>query len=377
MTGLRLTAGGTAAVVLFLALWFPATAGQAGEGQDRWRQAVSARVWDLPRDHGAHPGYRTEWWYFTGVLADEKGHRFGYQLTFFRVGVRQRAETADNPWSVTDLYLAHAALTDVSGGLFLWRERLSRTGPDLAGAAQNGLRVWLWDWSAEMDGGVIHLLARDEDLSLDLTLTPTLEPVLHGEGGVSRKGPGEGQASYYYSWTQIDTSGSVRVKGGPRRRVRGKSWFDHEFGSNQLAADQEGWDWFGLNLSDGSSLMVYLIRRTDGALEPDSSGTWVTAEGTAVPVDLSMIEVTARDVWRSRQSGAEYPSGWWIRIPDLGLELSVDPLLRGQELATTRSAGIIYWEGAVSVSGRSRGRPLTGTGYVELTGYAGSLGGVF
>ncbi len=371
----------TVLVLLLLALSCAAMDGcdpcgaQAGE---EWVQAVEPRDWNFPRDHGAHPAYRTEWWYFTGNLSDASDRHVGYQLTFFRFGVRREIENGGNPWQVRDLYMAHFTVTQVEENNFSVAERISRTGPGLAGARTDRMEVWIYNWSAVMRNSLIVLEARDDALELKLTLKPDKPLVFHGDNGLSKKGAGTGQASYYTSFTSLETRGFLRVgANGPKREVKGTSWFDHEFGSNQLAQNQEGWDWFSLHLSDGRDLMLYFLRRTGGSIEPASSGTLVEADGTARHLPLEAVSLEVLDQWKSPASGGNYPSRWKIDVPACKLELVIAPLVRNQELITSESTGIIYWEGAVGGAGTSNGQQVTAEGYVELTGYAGSLGGVF
>jgi len=341
-----------------------------------WRHALAPRSWEFPRDHGAHPQYRTEWWYLTGNLVDEKGNRYGYELTFFRQGIRAKPGDPSDPWSLRDLYLAHFTVTDVEKKRFLTYERVSRRGPGLAGSRTDRLDVRLLGWSARMEGERVRLRAASDRTAVDLTLTFEKPPVLNGEKGLSRKGALPGQASYYASCTCLKTDGSIGAAGAKSIRVRGTSWFDHEFGSNRLGADQAGWDWFGLHLSDGRDLMLYLLRRKDGALEPVSSGTIVDRGGKSRHIPLSAIKVEVLDHWRSPKSGAVYPSRWRLRLPGEAVDLSLSPLLHDQELVTGSSTGVTYWEGAAEGRGTSKGREVACLGYVELTGYAGGLGGL-
>src|SRR4030042_99211 len=214
-----------------------------------WKQAVGPWKWSFPRDHGSHPDFRTEWWYFTGNLSDALARRFGYQLTFFRQGVIFKAKDPTNPWSVRDLFPAHFTLTDVSGSRFVYAERLSRAGPRLAGAALNQMDVWLLNWSARMKENIIRIEAKHRAMELYLELTPRKPMVFHGQNGLSKKGPKEGQASYYFSYTDLATTGWIKTPPLPSPLfVKGRSWLDHEFGSNQLAWNQVGWDWFRLFL---------------------------------------------------------------------------------------------------------------------------------
>jgi predicted secreted hydrolase len=351
---------------------------QQGGAEDPWPQAIEPRSWSFPLDHGSHPEYRTEWWYFTGNLEDGSGTPYGYQLTIFRVGLRQQPAIPENPWSVRDLFLGHLAITDPGGVGFRYADRVSRAGPGLAGAATEGLDVWLWDWSARREDGTFRLQAATGEMALDLSLRPEKPPVIHGPGEVSRKGPRPGQASYYASITALETSG--RIRAAPDGRwvpIRGVSWFDQEFGSNQLAEDQAGWDWFSLHLSDGRDLMAYLLRREDGSVEPASSGTLVAADGSARHLRLADLQVEVRERWRSERTGARYPSRWRLRTADGEIDLAFAPILADQELVTEGSTGVVYWEGAVQGGGLSAGQPVTCRGYVEMTGYAGSLGGLF
>ena len=370
-----LRAAGAAACLLLAAV--PA---RSGEPQASWRSAEGPRVWAFPRDHGSHPDYRTEWWYFTGNLHDAQGLRYGYQLTFFRQGIRREAGRPENPWSVRDVYLAHLALTEGASESFRFADRVGRAGPALAGASEQTLDVWVRDWSARLEDGRIRLRALTPDWGVELDLEPRKPVVLHGEQGLSRKGPAPGQASYYASYTDLATSGTLLLGqtgegAGKRVAVTGTSWFDQEFGSNQLARDQAGWDWFSLHLSDGRDLMAYLLRRRDGSVEPSSSGTLVEPDGRARHVPLERISVEVLGRWTSPRSGGEYPARWSLEAPGIALEFA--PLVADQELETGGSTGVVYWEGAVEGTGTSEGRPVTCEGYVELTGYAGSLGGLF
>jgi predicted secreted hydrolase len=346
-------------------------------GADSWKQAIDLREWRFPQDHGAHPRYRTEWWYFTGNLSDPDGHRYGYQLTFFRQGIVQERRPAKSSWSIGDLYLAHFTITDIDGERFHMSERISRTGPGLAGSATTGLNVWLLSWSARLKDGAISLTATEGDRSIQLELRPRKPVVLHGKSGLSQKGTMPGQASYYASLTDLSTKGALKIPGRERPvQVRGVSWFDHEFGSNQLSSQQVGWDWFGLHLSDGRDLMLYLLRRQDGSVDM-ASGTVVEPDGRTRHVEAGDIRIHVSRQWKSPQSGATYPARWAIRLSKHQIDLDVESLMANQELVTKRSTGVTYWEGAVAGRGQSIGRTVTCEGYAELTGYAGSLKGTF
>ena len=359
-------------IVLVLPIGTPAHAAED------WRQADGPWSWSFPRDHGAHPGFRTEWWYFTGNLRDAAGNRYGYQLTFFRQGVRMKPSDPGNPWSLRDLYPAHFALTDARSGAFHYAEQITRSGPGLAGAATGGMNVWNLGWSARMEKERIRLRARHGGMELALELSPRKPLVLQGDRGLSRKGPGKGQASYYYSFTDLAATGTIRTPAAQRPvPVEGVSWFDQEFSSNALTKDQAGWDWFSIHLSDGRDLMLYFLRKGDGTVEKESSGTLVEPDGRSRHLTLDETRVEVLATWTSPKSGGKYPSRWRIRIPSAGIDLQLAPLVAAQELITEGSTGVTYWEGAVDGKGTSAGRPVTCEGYVEMTGYAGSLGGLF
>lgn len=346
-------------------------------GTTSWKQAIGERTWSFPRDHGSHPEFRTEWWYFTGNLSDKSGNKYGYQLTFFRHGIEKVPKDATNPWSIRDLYLAHFSITDGTNKKFWYHERASRKGPGLAYAETGSMDVCLLDWSARMIKNVIHLSARHKEMEILLKLVPNKPLVLHGKNGLSRKGPGEGQSSYYYSFTDLETTGLIRTPLSKESiPVTGKSWFDQEFGSNQLSPDQSGWDWFSIHMSDGRDVMLYFLRRKDGTVEKESSGTIIGRNGISRHLIGSDIVITVMEEWRSPRSKGVYPARWRIRIPAEGIDLTLTPLILNQELITEESTGVIYWEGAVEGKGTSAGKRVTCEGYVEMTGYAGSLGGI-
>jgi predicted secreted hydrolase len=330
----------------------------------------------FPADHGPHPDYLTEWWYYTGNLQTDDGRHFGYQLTFFRralLPADQRAERA-SPLALEQLYMAHFALTDTGAQQFSAFERFERGTAGLAGAQDEpGLRVWLQDWQVEQTGpGEYRLQAAQDGVELDLTLIDTKGPILQGDRGYSPKGSEAGNASIYISQTRLATTGQVTA-GGATFDVRGQSWMDHEFSTSALGPGLIGWDWFSLQLSDGSEVMLFLLRREDGQLDPFSSGTLIAPDGQTRSLSAADFQIEPTGEWRSPRSGATYPSGWEISIPSADLSLTLEPRLKDQEL----NLSFTYWEGAVRVSGERAGAPLDGAGYVELTGYAQSMQGQF
>ncbi|MER3424327.1 MAG: carotenoid 1,2-hydratase, partial [Nitrospiraceae bacterium] len=238
-----------------------------------FQQAVADYRYLFPSDHGSHDEFRTEWWYYTGHLTAENGRRFGYQVTFFRRGIAdERVRNNPSRWAIRQLYLAHAALSDRSAQRFLFAEKVSRAGLGKAGAESERLHVWIDRWAVEASTPVHdrqHLRASAEKFSLDLTLKAEKPPIVHGEGGVSRKGEGYGQASHYYSLTRLATTGTVVID-GTRLAVTGTSWMDHEFGSGDLGDNQVGWDWFSIQLHNQTELMLYRLRRADGTADPVS-----------------------------------------------------------------------------------------------------------
>jgi predicted secreted hydrolase len=353
------------AVLTFIAILL-ATAGFA------YQLALPGRKLAFPADHYSHPDFKTEWWYYTGHLETESGKRYGYQVTFFRFGVRDRQNgTTDRPL-FTDLYMAHFALSDIGAKKFTFRERTNRGFDDKAGAATDRYLVWNEDWKVEGDERNHSIQVNDRGTQLRLALKSLKPPVLHGENGLSRKGEGEGRASYYYSLTRMQTEGELTID-GKMEKVRGLSWMDHEFGSNQLREDQIGWDWFSVQLDNKTELMLYLMRRKEGSADPYSSGTLVRADGTTRHLKLSDYRVEVLDRWKSPTSGATYPMKWKVAIPGEEIVLEITPAFPNQELITNRSTRVIYWEGAVRISGSIGKKAVGGSGYVEMTGYAGKL----
>ncbi|MEW6542904.1 MAG: lipocalin-like domain-containing protein [Nitrospirota bacterium] len=338
-----------------------------------FRPALAGYAYRFPADHGAHEEFRTEWWYYTGHLSSGDGRRFGFQLTFFRRGVEQEsARASKSRWAIRHLYLAHLALSDHDRGRFRFAEKVSRAGLGKAGAESGRLHVWIDRWSAEARPGEPErhrLKAQTDGFAIDLVVAPEKPPVIHGEDSVSRKGRAPEQASHYYSLPRLATTGSLTVD-GERLAVTGTSWMDHEFGSGDLAPDQVGWDWFSVQLDDRTELMLYRLRRTDGTVDPSSSGTLVFPDGRTRHLRNQEIRVESLDSWLSAASGARYPSRWRIAVPESNLSLELTPLLASQELITRRSTQVTYWEGAVRVTGRRDDKPVSGLGYVELTGYA-------
>ena len=347
-------------------------AGSLAQAQE-FERAMPGRTFSFPRDHYSHPQFRTEWWYYTGHVRSPDGRSFGYQLTFFRTGLR-RERSSQSKWALKSLYFAHFALTDENEGAFTFREKINRGALGQAGAAMDRFQVWIEDWTLKGDGRDHLLEARDPSMAIRFRLTPLKPPVVNGINGVSQKAEGEGYASHYYSITRMETRGELTIK-GEVLTVEGMSWMDHEFGSSQLQSYQVGWDWFSIQMDNNTELMLYVIRHGDGSKDPYSSGTHIYPDGTSRHIRLEEFEIRVLKTWKSRKTSSRYPARWNIRVPSLEVDLTVTPTVADQELTTQESTRVTYWEGSVKVEGKYKGKPISGVGYVELTGYAESLGG--
>jgi predicted secreted hydrolase len=341
-----------------------------GGDLEGYTRADAPREFHFPKDHGPHPGFRTEWWYWTGNLSTADGHEFGYQLTLFRSALAPGDEPRTSAWGTRYVFMGHLALSDIGGGRFHATERFSRAALGLAGARTEPFRVWLEDWSAEAvgDGALpMKLTAWGDGVSLSLVLEGGKPPVLQGDRGLARKGPAPGNASYYYSLTRMPSRGQVTVD-GRAYEVTGESWMDREWSTRPLGENQVGWDWFSLHLSDGSELMYYQLRQRDGSPDPFSAGTLVPARGEPVRLSREDVRLEVLDTWKSPR-GTTYPARWRLSVPSQRLSLDITPALADQELPVS----VRYWEGSVRLSGTREGQPVQGRGYVELTGYSDTV----
>jgi len=329
-------------------------------------RALSPRTFVFPEDHGPHPEFRNEWWYLTGNLDDEDGRRFGFELTIFRFALTPSLPESSSAWRTNQVYIAHLAVTDPENEGFYVAQRYSRGAVGLAGAQASPFRVWIDDWEMAGQPGTSawRLRASDAAVGIDLELQPLKPPILNGIEGLSQKSADPENASYYYSITRMQTEGNLRI-GGRDYTVSGLSWLDREWSTSALATDQVGWDWFALQLDDGSELMFYGLRSRDGTWDSASAGTFVDAAGEASHLTEGDADITVLDNWASPEGGS-YPARWLLQIPRFGLELTVTPIVDDQELFTT----VRYWEGAVDVEGKHDQLRIKGRGYVELTGYA-------
>jgi predicted secreted hydrolase len=328
-----------------------------------YQRAAPGYRYSFPRDHFEHSAFRTEWWYYTGNLRASNGKRYGFELVFFRQGQRRGPAANSSAWRVDDLYLAHVAVTDISGKRFYYHERLNRAGPGVAGASMAQRRVWNGNWSAQWQAERQTLQATADEFRFRLDLRSAKPPVVHGLDGISRKGQAAGEASHYVSLTRLDVSGELWLDGA-KHDVTGVSWMDHEWFTNQLAKDQVGWDWFSVQLDNQTELMLFRLRKRDGSIDPYSAGTYIDAQGRARHLAYSEFSLTPQRYWKSGRTGASYPVRWQIRVPSLGISLDAAAAVDAQELAVSDQAGPAYWEGAVTYTGSA-----SGSGYLEMTGY--------
>jgi len=360
--------------------------------------ARADRVVDFtfPEDHGPHPGFKTEWWYITGNLDSEGAARtpgrqpgpgardVGFELTIFRVALRPpaaeapvrpvAADTGRSAWSTDQMYMGHFAVSDITNETQYDVERFSRGALGLAGAQADPFRVWLDDWfiaTADtasrplIDGAFpIRLRAHGNGAAADLVLTPTKPMVLQGDRGLSKKGEGEGNASYYYTYPRLATEGTVVID-GDSIEVSGLSWMDREWSTSALSENQVGWDWFALQLDDGRDLMYYQLRNRDGSASMYTDGIVVGPDGSTTRIEREDASLQVLDTYRTPDGSREYPTEWRLHIPDQDLDLHVDATFDDQEL----NVSVRYWEGAVTVDGSSQGSPVRGHGFVEMTGY--------
>lgn len=352
----------------------------------QYRQALPGYKYAFPRDHGSHPEFQTEWWYYTGHLKSTSGENFSYQLTFFRSALTPENVARPSKWATRQMIFAHLALTDQNRKKFYFSERISRDALGLAHAetvdkaSAPTPRIWIDDWHLQYLGATGNrqqLQARgftqDKSTFFGLNLTQTaLKPlVIQGEDGVSPKAQGQGRASHYYSFTRLETEGELQID-DQKYSVSGQSWFDHEFGSNVLSAQQLGWDWFSLQFDDGTELMLFQLRLRDGGIDPYSAGTFVAKDGSSRHLKREEFTIEPLQEWYSPHTKTRYPSSWRIEVPSAQLKLTLQPTLADQEIETPGSSNVTYWEGSVQIGGNR-----TGKGYVEMTGYAEEFDGKF
>ncbi|WP_426206864.1 lipocalin-like domain-containing protein [Pseudomonas sp. TWP3-1] len=350
-------------VLLLLALFLsgcdkpaPEQKGFAGMGDQAqaFTPVVPGRVFSFPADHGAHDGFRIEWWYVTANLKDQQGNEFGVQWTLFRSALN--ASAGQPGWANQTIWLGHAAVTSATAHHAA--ERYARGGVGQAGVQLAPFDAWIDDWRFVSQASDpltdLQLSARDKNFSYQLRLTSSRPLVLQGDKGFSQKSE-QGQASYYYSQPFFQASGTLVID-GKSYSVSGPAWLDREWSSQPLTANQTGWDWFSLHLDSGEHVMLYRMRQKEGA--PYLTGTWIAADGRAETLHAGQIKLTAQDT--VTVSGRSMPVRWTIAIPSKRLDITLDAL-NPQAWMDLR---IPYWEGPVRLSGSQGGR-----GYLEMTGY--------
>lgn len=327
--------------------------------------ALPPRTLQFPRDFGSHPELRTEWWYITGHAA-AGARSFGYQVTFFRSRVDE-AQGMRSAFAAKQLIFAHAAVTDLAGGRLLHDQRIARAGMGVAEASEHDTHVRLRDWSLERRADGYHAHIPAGDFTLALRFAPTQPLLLQGDAGLSRKGPEAAQASYYYSEPQLATSGRLTLRGQPFE-LRGTAWLDHEWSEALMHPEAVGWDWIGMNLTDGSALTAFRLRRKNGdALW--SGGSFRSAGGALRVFAPGEVAFEPLRLWKSPGSQGTYPVEWQVQTP--AGRFTVKALLDNQELDSRGSTGTIYWEGLSELLDAA-GQPV-GRGYLEMTGYAAAL----
>lgn len=346
----------------------------SSEGADGFVRVIGPREFVFPPDHGFHPEFLSEWLYFTGLVQGTGGEVYGYQLTFFRFSLTPAIYDTNlfdsTPFARSGILMGHFAVTDVTANNYWFFERFSREGAGIGGMnANRGVQIWIDNWTVVYrPDGMWNLSASagegPDAIAIKLELKSDSAPLLHGNQGYSRKGPEEGQANYYYSIVNLNTNGTF-FSGEQKVAVEGISWMDHEWGTSALPANSTGWDWFGLQLEDGTSLMTAKIRLKGGGSEPSFKSTLLTADGLSHQLNQSQVAIRTNSHWQSPSTGTIYPASWTLSILDFDLECQVDPLVSDQEFRGSS----IYWEGAVSADCLVGGNLVKGSGYAELTGY--------
>ncbi len=337
-------------------------------------QAVEVREFKFPLDYGAHNQFLTEWWYYTGNLKTEDGRHFGYQLTFFRRAISNESnQDWSSNWSADQIYLAHFAITDTENNSHYVTDQIGRNANNLSGTkTEPYFSIWLYDWKIEqLEDGTFLMNAAKDNFEINFRLENQKGEVFHGDHGLSQKGEEPGNASYYLSQTRLLTEGWLRI-GQEWFDVIGYSWMDHEFGTSTLGDNQVGWDWFSIQLDDQTELMLFQIRNDDGSLSEFSSGTFIDTNGETTNLEMEDFEIQGINSWIN-PNGHTYPSGWFVKVSDLEIDLKITPVIENQEM----NLFFQYWEGAVFIEGTVNGEEISGFGYVELTGYAQSMQGVF
>jgi len=357
---------------------FKARAASVNPAKPSFQLALPGYKFSFPKDHGAHPNYQTEWWYYTGHLQAQDGSRFGYELTFFRYALTDKIPPGRSKWAVRDVDFAHFAITDQTHQKYFFCDRMERANMGLAGTQTGKVlllpRIWIDNWQLQFQGkngntqhiqasGISQNDANQTLMKINLSQRALTPPIINGANGVSQKGPEPGQASHYYSMPRLATSGTLQL-GNQQYKVTGESWLDREFSSRGLAKNQTGWDWFAIQLNDGRNLMLYQIRQKDNTVDPHSAGTLSNGNTKSIHLMQKDFRIKVLDWWTSPHTKARYPAKWKVEIPQYHLSLEITPTVADQEMRP-RHESAIYWEGSCDVAGTAAGKA-----YVEMTGYS-------
>ena len=350
----------------------------ADQAKPSFQLALPGYKFSFPKDHGAHPNYQTEWWYYTGHLQTQDGSKFGYELTFFRYALTNKIPPGRSQWAVRDVDFAHFAITDQTHQKYFFCDRMERATMGLAGTQTGKVlllpRIWIDNWQLQFQGkdgnaqhiqasGIAQNDANQTRMKINLSQRALTPPIINGVNGISQKGPEVGQASHYYSLPRLTTNGTLQL-GNQQYKVTGASWLDREFSSKGLAKNQTGWDWFAIQLNDGRNLMLYQIRQKDNTIDPHSAGTLSDGNTKSIHLTQKDFRIKVLDWWTSPHTKARYPAKWKIDIPRYHLSLEITPTVADQEMRP-RHESAIYWEGSCSVTGN-----VAGKAYVEMTGYS-------
>jgi predicted secreted hydrolase len=342
---------------------------------DPWPRIEGPCGFEFPKDHGMHGNHRTEWWYYTGNLNNDKGMHYGFQLTFFRSrisppGIDASWPNLPSPWRTRHIFLAHAAVSKIDAQRFFHEEATARGIPGIAGVVQqsDSTRVFLKRWDAVIEPDVHRLKAIADDFSFELNLVPEKPLVPQGVGGYSLKGEQSFSSSCYYSFTRLKASGKIEIN-GKKENVTGQAWMDHEYSSAPLETGTAGWDWFSLQFDNNTELMIYLMRLENGGYSPASGGTFVDASANTTSLKADDFKIQIRKTWKSAETKAVYPLEWDIDVIPLSMKLHISANMAAQEMLSPQSTGVTYWEGSITVKGTSGNDPVNGKGYMELTGY--------
>ena len=355
--------------LFFGLLFFTVILQLQGDCATHFQQALPGYHYSFPFDHGAHERYKTEWWYYTGHLKTKLGKSYGYELTFFRTNPGISTLPKKSYFSLKNIYLTHFALSDENNKQFYHTEIRHRNEYGVAGALSKTYNVWNENMSVKQVGNQFVLQADRPNYSIKLKLAPLKPLVIHGKNGVSQKASCKGCASHYYSYTRLQSLGTLRL-GGKTESVKGLSWMDHEFGSNQLTAKQVGWDWFSIQLNNQTELMLYQLRNVNKTMDPNSSGTFVSLESQVKHLRQNQFIIKPLSYWTSPAKKASYPIKWQVLVPELDLTLMITPRFENQELVAPSYSGLTYWEGSCKVTGKQGNKIINGEAYVEMTGYA-------